>query len=105
MKRRVIRKPSIVRKAFTLAFSSALLHVAVVSCRITDPTPPSGGGPQFVINSPLDDATIGGTMFFSVQPFEPSEVRNVVFRVGGTELGTDSTPVDGFNSCLALMQL
>ena len=66
------------------------VSITLVSCTrqggTTPPPPPSGGGPQFVINSPQAGALVSGPVFFSVQPLNPSEVRSVEFKAGGTKL-------------------
>ena len=64
-----------------------------------NPTPPTGG-PSFVINSPKDGSSIAGTIYFSAQPFDVSEVASVNFKAGNTDLGTDSTSNDGFKTFL-----
>jgi hypothetical protein len=35
-------------------------------------------------------------LYFAAQPIEPASVSSVSFRAGSTNLGTDSTPADGF---------
>ncbi len=47
------------------------------------------GGPEFVINSPPADSAVGSPIFFSVQPFNSSEVDSVTFKAGDTVLGND----------------
>ncbi len=73
----------------------------LVSCTGGDnknpPNPkPSTGGPSFVINSPKDGSSIAGTIYFSAQPFDATEVASVNFKAGNTDLGTDTTASDGF---------
>ena len=68
----------------------------LVSCTGGDnknpPNPkPSTGGPSFVINSPKDGSSIAGTIYFSAQPFDSTEVASVNFKAGNTDLGTDTT--------------
>jgi hypothetical protein len=86
-------------KVLRLVMSYAVLAWSLLSCSggsgNTEP-PPQTGGPQFVINSPRDGVSTAGTLFFSAQPFNPSEIASVNFKVGDTDLGTDTTPEDGF---------
>ena len=88
---------------FTISF--LLLSVFIIACPgnngTTPPPPTSNNGPQFVINSPLDGSKIAGTLFFSVQPFDVTNISSVTFKVGGTELATDTTADDGFRTFLA----
>ena len=58
-------------------------------------TAPSGP-PAFAINSPINDSSIGGVTYFSIQPVNMSKITTVTFRAGGTVLGTDTDGSDGF---------
>jgi hypothetical protein len=72
------------------------ISIIIVACTTPTTPPPSGAGPQFLINSPLDGGFTAGTFFFSVQPFDPSDVQKVDFEVDGVAVGSDSTAGDGF---------
>ncbi len=61
----------------------------------SNPTTPTGG-PSFVINSPKEGSSIAGTVYFSAQPFNASQVTSVNFKAENTDLGTDTTASDGF---------
>ena len=54
------------------------------------------GPPQFAISSPLIGSSISGTLFFAVQPDVLGQITTVAFKAGTTDLGTDTTPADGF---------
>jgi len=55
-----------------------------------------GNPPDFVINSPPDGSSVGGTTFFAIQPTSTAVINSVSFRAGSTDLGTDTTASDGF---------
>jgi hypothetical protein len=75
-----------------------LFNLAIVSCTPVSPgpTPPQNDGPEFVINSPSDGVSVSGAVFFSVQPFNVSEVQSVSFTANGTELTVDAPGEDAF---------
>jgi hypothetical protein len=75
-----------------------LFHLALVSCTPVSPTPPppQNNGPAFVINSPSEGSLVSGATFFSVQPFNASEVQSVSFTAGGTDLIVDAPGEDTF---------
>jgi PKD domain len=73
----------------------SMLALMMVSCEQPSPPNPTGG-PSFTINSPLENSSIGGTSFFSVQAETPSLVTSVSFKAGSNDLGTDNTVLDGF---------
>jgi hypothetical protein len=73
-----------------------LFNLAIVSCTPVNPPPPQDDGPQFVINSPPEGASVSGAVFFSVQPFNASEVQRVSFTANGTELTVDAPGEDSF---------
>ena len=56
----------------------------------------AAAGPSFVISSPLNGATVSGTVLFAVQVGDPTQVTQVSFRAGATELGVDNKASDGF---------
>ena len=86
-----------VTTAFRVILVSVLLDVTITSCGPTStPPPPSNDGPGFVINSPSENSSVAGPVFFSVQPDDPSTVASVSFRAGSKDLGTDSDKKDGY---------
>ncbi len=52
--------------------------------------------PDFAIISPGEGWTISGMLFFAAQPLASTGVSSVTFKAGSTDLGTDTTPADGF---------
>ena len=56
----------------------------------------STDAPRAVINSPASGSKTAGTIVFSVQPFDASEVATVHFSVAGNEVEVDTTAEDGF---------
>lgn len=86
---------------FRYALSLAVVAWTLISCSGGGSTPPSTDALPFVINSPQAGSRIAGTVFFSAQPFDPSEVSSVSFTAGTTDLGTDTTPADGFKVFLS----
>ncbi len=86
---------------FRHTLSLTIVFWTIISCtgggNKNPPNPkPSTGGPPFVINSPKDGSSIAGTIYFSAQPFDATEVASVNFKAGNTDLGTDTTASDGF---------
>lgn len=75
-----------------------LFNLAIVSCTPVspNPTPPQNGGPEFVINSPSEGVSVSGAVFFSVQPFNATEVQSVSFTANSTELAVDAPGEDSF---------
>ena len=63
-----------------------------ISVLVFEPT----GGPEFLINSPLDGAAVGGAVFFAVQPQDSSEVAHVYFDADGVELAVDAPGENAF---------
>ena len=80
--------------------SMFLVFMALISCtggdKKTTPPPVQTGGPQFVINSPAENTKIASPVFFSVQPFNASEVASVTFQAGDKELKNDVPYEDDF---------
>lgn len=75
------------------------VSVTVISCTPiggNNPPPPSSDGPQFVINSPPDGASVAGPAFFSVQPLNPAEIASVTLEAGGKTLAADFPGEDTF---------
>jgi hypothetical protein len=100
-KRMTISKPpnlSTVLLYFRGLMVVCLFNLAIVSCTPVSPgpTPPQNDGPEFVINSPSEGVSVSGATFFSVQPFNSSEVQNVSFTANGTELTVDAPGEDSF---------
>jgi hypothetical protein len=56
------------------------------------------GPPSLVIRNPLPNTVIGGTTQISAEALVPGSVTQVNFRIGERDLGTDSTPNDGFSA-------
>lgn len=54
------------------------------------------GPPDFEIISPGEGWTVSGMMYFVAQARDPQSVNSVAFSVGGTLLGIDDIPEDGF---------
>jgi hypothetical protein len=54
------------------------------------------GPPTFEILSPREGWTISGMLYFAAQPTNPATVSSVSFSAGGTALGSDGTPEDGY---------
>jgi Bacterial Ig domain len=88
--------PSTFSLALRMFMVYALFHLALVSCTPITPPPPQNDGPAFVINSPSEGAAVSGATFFSVQPFDTSEVQSVSFTANGTELAVDTSGEDTF---------
>src|SRR5262245_47985226 len=63
------------------------------------------GPPDLVITSPGDGMSVGGTSFFAAQPVQPGAVTSVAFKAGTTDLGSDTTPADGFQVYLDASKL
>ncbi|MBP1466049.1 Ig-like domain-containing protein [Candidatus Chloroploca sp. M-50] len=63
------------------------------------------GPPSFLLSNPVDGATIGGNVVVAVQVLSPGSVSQVSFQAGGVDLGTDTTPADGFTAFLDVSQL
>ncbi len=55
-------------------------------------------GPNITITNPQPGWTISAVSNFTVQPSSVSDVQSVTFTAGGVDLGTDSTPGDGFSA-------
>ena len=90
---------------FRHTLSLTIVFWTIISCtgggNKNPPNPkPSTGGPSFVISSPKDGSNITGTIYFSAQPFDATEVASVNFKAGNTDLGTDTTASDGFKVLL-----
>ncbi len=75
-----------------------MVAITIVSCTPLggNQPPPSADGPQFVINSPLEGASVAGPIFFSVQPLNASEVASVTLEAGGKLLAADFPGEDTF---------
>ncbi|MBP1468123.1 hypothetical protein EYB53_020590 [Candidatus Chloroploca sp. M-50] len=63
------------------------------------------GPPNFTLSSPLAGSTVGGTTLVVAQVLDAGSVSSVSFRAGNLDLGTDSTPADGFRAFLDASRL
>jgi Bacterial Ig domain len=68
--------------------SLSLVFAFLVACAPPSPPPPNNG-PAFVINAPLENSSLAGTVFFSVQPTDPSSVSSLEFKAGNQVLAPD----------------
>ncbi|NCC35405.1 MAG: hypothetical protein EOM24_25840, partial [Chloroflexia bacterium] len=62
------------------------------------------GPPSFRLTNPVDGATIGGNVVVAVQVLSSGSVSQVNFQAGGIDLGTDTTPADGFTAFFNVSQ-
>ncbi len=69
--------------------SLSLVSAFLVACAPPSPPPPSTNGPGFIINAPLENSSLAGTVFFSVQPSDPDSVSSLSFKAGETALTPD----------------
>ncbi|MFC1665537.1 Ig-like domain-containing protein [Pseudomonadota bacterium] len=54
--------------------------------------PPDTTNPTIAITAPSDGSTVSETVTISADAFDNSGVANVIFRIGSTEIGQDTTP-------------
>jgi hypothetical protein len=76
-------------KSYRLHLASFFMVTLIVACGPTPPPPPPNKGPAFVINAPLENTSLAGTVFFSVQPTDPNSVSSLSFKAGETALTPD----------------
>jgi hypothetical protein len=75
-------------------------RLSAASADVGATSPPAAAtlipGPEFAIISPRQGWMVSGMLFFAAQPLNSAGVSSVAFQAGSTDLGTDSTPPDGF---------
>ncbi len=97
--------PSSRSKLIRVVIAGTIVLGAILVACVAQPGPGSGGGgPQFVISSPRDGATVSGAFFFSVQAFDPSKVGSVAFTANGTPEENDFPGEDMFKVFIASSQ-
>ena len=65
----------------------------------------SAGLPSFTLIYPEAGATVGGTSIVAARALVASSVTSISFRAGSLDLGTDTTPADGYQAFLDAAQL
>lgn len=83
-------------KPIKLFFRVTAIVLGLLTSCVPPQPPQQTGGPQFIINSPVDGTKIASPVFFSVQPLNSNEVKSVTFMAGETELKNDAPYEDAF---------
>ncbi len=69
---------------------SAAMTLVIDNASVTPP--PDTAGPTVAITAPSDGSTVSGSVMISVDAADDVGVAKVIFRIGTTEIGQDSTP-------------